>query len=81
MSRDDTLITEHYEILFLAQKICNVCQKLSKRCPGSLCGNVVRKAKEIYYSQFAKDENVRANGMREMQKIEEMANTIGGLDE
>ena len=72
MSRDDTINMEHYEILFLAQKMCNVCQKLSKRCPGSLCGNVVRKAKEIYYSQFAKDKKVRANGMREKQMIEEM---------
>jgi hypothetical protein len=61
---------EHYEILSLAHKICNVCQKLSKRCPGGLCGNAVRKAKEIYYSQFAKDKKVRANGMREKQMIE-----------
>ena len=73
MSRDDTINMEHYEILSLAHKICNVCQKLSKRCPGGLCGNAVRKAKEIYYSQFAKDKKVRANGMREKQMIEEMA--------
>ena len=76
MSRDDTINMEHYEILSLAHKICNVCQKLSKRCPGGLCGNAVRKAKEIYYSQFAKDKKVRANGMREKQMIEEMRKDI-----